>query len=263
MSYTFLVVDDTSFMRKMAADYLKQGGHTVIGEATNGKEAIRLFEETKPDIVLMDLTMPEMSGIEAIQEILRIDSGAIILVCTASNQQDLISGALEAGAKGYLLKPFYLKKLNEIIEKYAAPFIRPASTAIPADTELAVEEDETEGEADVPEEVSANETNLDTIASSLVESMAAVQETAATAEPMTLNRRKGEDRMRSFVTSLNCSWEEEKNDETILYNVMCTEKENKIMIEMSGLDQNKQTIHFSIDGFRQLSDWLEEHVQRK
>jgi DNA-binding NarL/FixJ family response regulator len=123
MAYNFLIVDDTNFMRKMAADCLKQYGHVVAGEATNGKEAIKQYEELQPDIVMMDLTMPEMNGLDAIKEILKIDPTAVILICSASNQQEMIVEALDIGAKGYLMKPFKPDRLNEIISKYAEPHL--------------------------------------------------------------------------------------------------------------------------------------------
>lgn len=123
MSFNFLVVDDTNFMRKMAADCLRQYGHVVVGEAANGREAIAKYGELKPDIVMMDITMPEMNGIDAIKEILKIDPAAVILICSASNQQDMIVDALEIGAKGYLMKPFKPDRLNEIISKYAVPHL--------------------------------------------------------------------------------------------------------------------------------------------
>jgi DNA-binding NarL/FixJ family response regulator len=123
MSYNFLIVDDTTFMRKMAADCLRQYGHVVVGEATNGKEAISQYQELQPDVVMMDLTMPEMNGIDAIKEIIKIDPTAVILICSASNQQDMIVDALDTGAKGYLMKPFKPTRLNEIIKKYAEPHL--------------------------------------------------------------------------------------------------------------------------------------------
>lgn len=104
MPYKMLVVDDTAFMRKMAADCLKQHGHTVIGEAVNGKEGIQKYKELSPDIVMMDLMMPEMNGIDAIKEILALNPEAVILVCSVSNQQKQILDAMEAGAKCYLTK---------------------------------------------------------------------------------------------------------------------------------------------------------------
>ncbi len=118
MSFNILVVDDTKFMRKMLTDILKQFGYEVVGEAENGKQAVQRFSELRPDVVLMDITMPEMDGIEAMKEIRRIDPQAVVLICSAMSQQDLISDALKAGANGYLMKPFKPNRVNEIIRKY-------------------------------------------------------------------------------------------------------------------------------------------------
>lgn len=121
MSFKILVVDDTKFMRKMLADILVQYGFEVVGEAENGKQAVQKYEELRPDIVLMDITMPEMDGIDAMKEIRRIDSTAVVLICSAMSQQDLISDALKAGANGYVMKPFKPNRVNEIIRKYGVP----------------------------------------------------------------------------------------------------------------------------------------------
>jgi CheY-like chemotaxis protein len=121
MSFNILVVDDTKFMRKMLTDILKQYGYEVVGEAENGRQAVQRYEELRPDVVLMDITMPEMDGIDAMKEIRRIDSDAVVLICSAMSQQDLISDALKAGANGYVMKPFKPNRVNEIIRKYGFP----------------------------------------------------------------------------------------------------------------------------------------------
>ncbi|MBO9598723.1 MAG: response regulator [Cohnella sp.] len=222
MTYRFCIVDDTNFMRKMAADILRNNGHEVVGEAANGKDAISQYEQLRPDIVIMDLQMPEMNGTEAIREILRIDPEAVILVCTASNQQDLVDGAMEAGAKGYLMKPFNPERLHKVIEKYAVPFLRPKMT---------IEED-----------------------------TAALTEQPAPPAPVVTITRQGGDKMKSFVSSMMCSWEEEQNGESARFQVVCTERENRILVELTGPGDRKQTIPFSIEGFRQLSGWLEQSL---
>lgn len=121
MSFQILVVDDTKFMRKMLTDILKQYGHEVVGEAENGRQAVQKYEELQPDIVLMDITMPEMDGIEAMKEIRLLNPSAVVLICSAMSQQDLISDALKAGANGYVMKPFKPNRVNEIVRKYGVP----------------------------------------------------------------------------------------------------------------------------------------------
>ncbi|MDR6549549.1 DNA-binding NarL/FixJ family response regulator [Paenibacillus qinlingensis] len=121
MSFQILVVDDTKFMRKMLTDILKQYGHEVVGEAENGRQAVQKYEELQPDIVLMDITMPEMDGIEAMKEIRKLNPTAVVLICSAMSQQDLISDALKAGANGYVMKPFKPNRVNEIVRKYGVP----------------------------------------------------------------------------------------------------------------------------------------------
>jgi DNA-binding NarL/FixJ family response regulator len=124
MTHTVLVVDDTKFMRKMLTDMLKQFGYKVVGEADNGRQAVQKFNELRPEIVMMDITMPEMDGIEAMREIRRIEPSAVVLICSAMSQQDLISDALKAGANGYVMKPFKPDKVHEVIRKNVAPHIQ-------------------------------------------------------------------------------------------------------------------------------------------
>jgi CheY-like chemotaxis protein len=123
MPLKILVVDDTKFMRNMLSDILKQFGYEVAGEAENGRQAVQRFEELRPDVVFLDITMPEMDGLEAMKEIRRIEPNAVVLICSAMSQQDLISDALKAGANGYVMKPFKPNRVNEIIRKYAIPHL--------------------------------------------------------------------------------------------------------------------------------------------
>ncbi len=115
MDKTVLIVDDATFMRMMIKDILINAGFTVVGEATNGKRAVELYAETRPDIVTMDITMPEMDGIMAIKEILKIHEDARILVCSAMGQRELVVEALEAGALDFLIKPFKAESVIEAI----------------------------------------------------------------------------------------------------------------------------------------------------
>lgn len=150
MTHTVLVVDDTKFMRKMLTDMLKQFGYKVVGEADNGRQAVQKFNELRPEIVMMDITMPEMDGIEAMREIRRIEPSAVVLICSAMSQQDLISDALKAGANGYVMKPFKPDKVHEVIRKNVTPHIQALKPPVKQPTEppAAVEPEVTE----VPEE---------------------------------------------------------------------------------------------------------------
>lgn len=100
-----LVVDDSQFIRLTIINYLKNNNITVAGQASNGNEATELYKKLKPDVVTMDITMPDMNGVEAVKKILSIDPEAKIIICSAINQEELLIEAIKAGAKGYLLKP--------------------------------------------------------------------------------------------------------------------------------------------------------------
>ncbi len=116
MSVKILIVDDAAFMRMMLSDILVEKGYNIVGEAGDGEEALRQYKELKPDLVTMDIVMPEVGGIESIKEILKIDPEAKILVVSALGQQALLKEALEAGAKGFVVKPFKPEKVIEEIE---------------------------------------------------------------------------------------------------------------------------------------------------
>jgi two-component system chemotaxis response regulator CheY len=101
-----LIVDDAAFMRNMIRDILVKNGFEVVGEAGNGNEAIRLFEELNPDIVTMDIVMPLKSGIEATREIVAKHPDARIVMCSALGQETLVMEAMDVGAKDFIVKPF-------------------------------------------------------------------------------------------------------------------------------------------------------------
>lgn len=115
-----LIVDDAYFMRSLIKRTVIEAGHEVVGEAKNGKEALQLYRELKPDIVTMDIKMPEMSGIEATKQILSEDKNAKIIAVTGNNKDDLKQEMLNAGAKDYLRKPFQpaflLKKIDQLLQ---------------------------------------------------------------------------------------------------------------------------------------------------
>ncbi|MDQ0273270.1 response regulator [Cytobacillus purgationiresistens] len=101
-----LIVDDAKFMRLTLTNILKKANHEIVGEAENGKEAIQLFNELNPDLVTMDITMPEMSGLEAMKIIRKDSPSAKIVMCSAMGQQKMVVEAIEAGAKDFIVKPF-------------------------------------------------------------------------------------------------------------------------------------------------------------
>jgi len=116
MPKTILVVDDAAFMRMMIRDILAREGY-VIQEAVNGRDAIEKYRETRPDLVTLDITMPEVDGIEALQEIRKINPEARVLMVSAMGQQKLIMDALEAGAADFLVKPFQPTKVLQTVKK--------------------------------------------------------------------------------------------------------------------------------------------------
>jgi two-component system chemotaxis response regulator CheY len=116
MSRTILVVDDAAFMRMMIRDILAEEGYT-IHEAVNGRDALEKYEEVSPDLVTMDITMPEMSGLDALRRIRSDDPHARVLMVSAMGQQQMIVEALEAGAMDFLVKPFQPTKVLETVKK--------------------------------------------------------------------------------------------------------------------------------------------------
>lgn len=116
MPKTILVVDDAAFMRMMIRDILAREGYT-IQEAVNGRDALEKYRESRPDLVTLDITMPEMDGIEALQAIREIDPAARVLMVSAMGQQKLMFDALEYGAADFLVKPFQPTKVLETVKK--------------------------------------------------------------------------------------------------------------------------------------------------
>jgi two-component system chemotaxis response regulator CheY len=116
MSSTILVVDDAAFMRMMIRDILSKEGY-VIQEAVNGRDAVDKYAEIKPDLVTLDITMPEMNGLDALRAIKAHDKDARVLMVSAMGQQKMIVEALEAGAMDFLVKPFQPTKVLETVKK--------------------------------------------------------------------------------------------------------------------------------------------------
>lgn len=112
-----LVVDDAAFMRMTIRQMLEPQGHEVVGEAGNGIEAVKKFIELKPDIVLLDITMPEMNGVEALKRIKELDSTARVIICSAMGQQSMVAQAIQAGAKDFIVKPFEADRLVAAVER--------------------------------------------------------------------------------------------------------------------------------------------------
>ncbi len=112
-----LVVDDAAFMRMTIKKMLETHGHTVIGEAANGIEAVQKYQELKPDIVMLDITMPEMSGVEALKRIKELSKGAKVIICSAMGQQAMVAEAIQNGAKDFIVKPFVEARLIAAVDK--------------------------------------------------------------------------------------------------------------------------------------------------
>ncbi|MFG6118264.1 MULTISPECIES: response regulator [Thalassobacillus] len=117
MANKILIVDDAAFMRMMLKDILTQHGYVVAGEAQDGKEAIEKFEEIIPDLVTMDITMPEMDGISALKVIKQNHPNAKIIMCSAMGQQAMVIEAIQAGAKDFIVKPFQAERVVEAVQK--------------------------------------------------------------------------------------------------------------------------------------------------
>ncbi|MGB8875026.1 MAG: response regulator [Solirubrobacteraceae bacterium] len=115
-----LVVDDAAFMRKVVSDALASGGHEVVGEAGNGTEAVQRYQELSPELVTLDITMPEKDGLEALREIISIDPGARVLMCSALGQEAKVIESIQKGAKDFVVKPFQPAQLLEAVGKALA-----------------------------------------------------------------------------------------------------------------------------------------------
>lgn len=111
-----LIADDAMFMRSRLKNLLEAAGHEVV-EASNGREAVAAFEESVPDIVLMDVTMPEMDGIEALREIRQKAPDARVIMCSALGQQSIVLEAVRAGARDFIVKPFRPEKVLEAVDR--------------------------------------------------------------------------------------------------------------------------------------------------
>ncbi|WP_425446766.1 response regulator [Dethiothermospora halolimnae] len=114
---SILIVDDTIFMRSTIKKYLEESDIGVVGEASNGVEAVEKYKELNPSVVTMDITMPHMGGVEAIKRIVEYDSDANIIVCSSMGQEDVVMNAIKAGAKTFIVKPFEKSRLLDEINR--------------------------------------------------------------------------------------------------------------------------------------------------
>ncbi len=117
MSKNILIVDDAAFMRMMIKDILSKNGYEVVGEAENGAKAIERYKELNPDLVIMDITMPEVDGIAAVKEIKNVDNDAKVIMCSAMGQQAMVIESIQAGARDFIVKPFQAERVIEAVKK--------------------------------------------------------------------------------------------------------------------------------------------------
>lgn len=117
MAKNILICDDAAFMRMMIKNALTKGGYTVVGEAENGAKAVEKYKELSPDLVLMDITMPEMDGIQALKEIKKLDGAAKVIMCSAMGQQAMVVESIQAGARDFIVKPFQEDRVLEAVKK--------------------------------------------------------------------------------------------------------------------------------------------------
>lgn len=117
MAKRILIVDDAAFMRMMIKDILTKNGFEVVGEAADGAQAVEKYNELQPDLVTMDITMPEMDGIEAVKQIKAVNPGAKVIMCSAMGQQSMVMDAIKAGASDFIVKPFQADRVLEAVKK--------------------------------------------------------------------------------------------------------------------------------------------------
>ena len=115
-----LVVDDAAFMRKMVSDALTKGGHEVVGEAGNGTEAVSRFQELRPELTTLDITMPEKDGLSALKEIIELDPNARVIMCSALGQESKVLESIKLGARDFVVKPFKAERVLEAVGKALA-----------------------------------------------------------------------------------------------------------------------------------------------
>ena len=112
-----LIADDAAFMRMMLRDILVKNGFEIAGEAVNGADALNKYKELKPDLVTLDITMPEVDGLQALKNIRAFDGGAKVVMCSAMGQQSMVIDAIQSGAKDFIVKPFQADRVIEAVKK--------------------------------------------------------------------------------------------------------------------------------------------------
>jgi two-component system chemotaxis response regulator CheY len=117
VSRTVLVCDDAIFMRTLVSDILQQAGFDVVGQAETGSQAVEAYKRLRPDLVTMDIVMPDLGGIDAVREITAFDPDAKVLMCSAMGQQALVVEAIQAGAKDFVVKPFQASRVLEAVQR--------------------------------------------------------------------------------------------------------------------------------------------------
>jgi two-component system, chemotaxis family, chemotaxis protein CheY len=117
MAKSILLVDDAVFMRMMLKNILLQNGYEVAGEAPNGAVAVEMYQKLSPDLVIMDITMPEMDGITAVKAIKNANKNAKLIMCSAMGQENIVIDAIQAGAMDFIVKPFQADRVLEAVKK--------------------------------------------------------------------------------------------------------------------------------------------------
>jgi two-component system chemotaxis response regulator CheY len=117
MAINVLIVDDLAFIKIVLRDILEKSGFRVVGEASNGEEAIAMYQDKRPDVVLMDITMPGMDGLTALKKIRELDGQARVIICSALGQQRLIVQAIQLGARDFIVKPFQPQRVVSALKK--------------------------------------------------------------------------------------------------------------------------------------------------
>ena len=115
-----LVVDDAAFMRKMVSDVLLGGGHEVVGEAGDGVEAVARYQELRPEVTTLDITMPEKDGLQALGDIMTLDPNARVIMCSALGQESKVLESIKLGARDFVVKPFQAERVLEAVGKALA-----------------------------------------------------------------------------------------------------------------------------------------------
>ncbi len=117
MPQRVLIVDDALFMRKLLRDIFTAAGWEVAGEAEDGQEALQRYRELKPDLVTLDIVMPQRSGIEALQDIIAADQDAVVIMCSALGQESMVMEAIQNGARDFIVKPFQAEQVLEVVKR--------------------------------------------------------------------------------------------------------------------------------------------------